>query len=304
MKQVLLCEPNISEGRDLAVVEQIVDQIRRVSGARVLDYSSDADHNRSVLTFLGEPAPVLEAAKGVAAKAVELIDMATHRGSHPRMGAVDVVPFVPVRGMSTDEAIEIARRFGAFVGGLGVPVYYYEDAATRAERRKLPNIRKGEYEALEEKLRDPAWAPDEGPAAFNSRSGATVTGVRFPLIALNVNLRTTDLSIANRIARAVRHINGGYRYVRAIGLLLADVDRASAEEGLVQVSMNLVNYERTPIPRVLETIRSEAARHGVSVAGTELIGPVPLGALEEVVKHYLQAHDFSMDQIIETALLE
>ena len=304
MKQVLLCEPNISEGRDLAVVEQIVDQIRRVSGARVLDYSSDADHNRSVLTFLGEPAPVLEAAKGVAAKAVELIDMATHRGSHPRMGAVDVVPFVPVRGMSTDEAIEIARRFGAFVGGLGVPVYYYEDAATRAERRKLPNIRKGEYEALEEKLRDPAWAPDEGPAAFNSRSGATVTGVRFPLIAFNVNLRTTDLSIANRIARAVRHINGGYRYVRAIGLLLADVDRASAEEGLVQVSMNLVNYERTPIPRVLETIRSEAARHGVSVAGTELIGPVPLGALEEVVKHYLQAHDFSMDQIIETALLE
>jgi len=304
MKQVLLCEPNISEGRDLAVVEQIVDQIRRVSGARVLDYSSDADHNRSVLTFLGEPAPVLEAAKGVAAKAVELIDMATHRGSHPRMGAVDVVPFVPVRGMSTDEAIEIARRFGAFVGGLGVPVYYYEDAATRAERRKLPKIRKGEYEALEEKLRDPAWAPDEGPAAFNSRSGATVTGVRFPLIAFNVNLRTTDLSIANRIARAVRHINGGYRYVRAIGLLLADVDRASAEEGLVQVSMNLVNYERTPIPRVLETIRSEAARHGVSVAGTELIGPVPLGALEEVVKHYLQAHDFSMDQIIETALLE
>jgi len=297
MKQILLCEPNISEGRDLEAVEQIVDQIRRASGVRILDYSSDADHNRSVLTFLGAPAPVLEAAKGVASKAVELIDMATHQGSHPRMGAVDVVPFVPVRGMSAEEAVEIARRFGQFVGGLGVPVYYYEDAATRPERRKLPHIRKGEYEALEEKLRDPAWTPDEGPAAFNPKSGATVTGVRFPLIAFNVNLRTTDLSIADRIARAVRHINGGYRYVRAIGLTLE-------EEDMVQVSMNLVNYKKTPIPRVLETIRSEAARHGVNVAGTELIGPVPLGALEEVVKHYLQAHDFAMDQIIETALLE
>ncbi len=297
MKQVLLCEPNVSEGRDLEVVEQIVDQIRRVGGARIMDYSSDADHNRSVLTFLGKPAPVLEAAKGVAAKAVELIDMAAHQGSHPRMGAVDVVPFVPVRGMSTEEAVEVARQFGRFVGDLGVPVYYYEDAATRPERRKLPRIRKGEYEALEEKLEDPAWAPDEGPAVFNPQAGATVTGVRFPLIAFNVNLRTTDLFIANRIASAVRHINGGYRYVRAIGLALE-------EENMVQVSMNLVNYERTPIPRVLETIRSEAARHGVNVAGTELIGPVPLGALEEVVKHYLQAHDFAMDQIIETALLE
>jgi len=213
------------------------------------------------------------------------------------MGAVDVVPFVPVRGIETEEAVEIARRFGKFVGSLGVPVYYYEDAATRPERRKLPKVRKGEYEALEDKLKDPTWVPDEGPATFNPKSGAMVTGVRFPLIAFNVNLRTTDLSIADRIARAVRHINGGYRYVRAIGLALA-------EEGMVQVSMNLVNYEKTPIPRVLETIRSEAERYGVNVAGTELIGPVPLGALKEVLKHYLQVHDLSMDQIIETALLD
>jgi glutamate formiminotransferase len=196
-----------------------------------------------------------------------------------------------------EEAVAIARRFGKFVGGLGIPVYYYEDAATRPEREKLPKIRKGQYEALQKKLEDPAWVPDEGPATFNPEAGAMVTGVRFPLLAFNVNLRTTDLSIADRIARAVRHINGGYRYVRAIGLTLE-------EDEMVQVSMNLVNYTKTPIPRVLETIRSEAARYGVNVAGAELIGPVPLGALEEVLKHYLQLHDFSMDQIIETALLD
>jgi glutamate formiminotransferase len=233
----------------------------------------------------------------MAAKSFELIDMAKHRGSHPRMGAVDVVPFIPVRGLETEEAVEIARRFGEFVGGLGVPVYYYEDAATRPERATLPKIRKGQYEALEEKLKDPAWAPDEGPASFNPKAGAMATGVRFPLVAFNVNLHTTDLSIADRIARSVRHINGGYRYVRAIGLELEGT-------GMVQVSMNLVNYTKTPIPRVLETIRSETARHGVNVAGTELIGPVPLNALDEVLKHYLQVHDFSMDQIIETALLD
>jgi glutamate formiminotransferase len=250
-----------------------------------------------VFTYLGDPEPVLEATKAMAARALELIDMTRHRGSHPRMGAVDVVPFVPVRGMETEDAVQIARRFGAFLGGLGVPVYYYEGAATRAEREKLPTIRKGQYEALEEKLKDPAWAPDEGPNRFNPRTGATVTGVRFPLVAFNVNLRTADQAVADRIARAVRHINGGYRYVRAIGLALEG-------EALVQVSMNLVNYARTPLPRVLETIRSEAARHGVSVAGTELIGPVPLDALEEVVRHYLQAHDFSMEQVIETALLD
>ena len=297
MKKVLLCEPNISEGRDPGIVEQVVDQVRRVGEVKILDYSSDADHNRSVLTYLGEPEPVVEATKAMAAKALELIDMTRHQGSHPRMGAVDVVPFVPVRNIGTDEAVEAARQFGGFVGGLGVPVYYYEEAATRPERKRLPKVRKGQYEALEAKLQDPAWAPDEGPAAFNPKSGAVITGARFPLIAFNVNLHTTDLSIADRIAKAVRHINGGFRFVRAIGLSLE-------KEGMVQVSMNLINYTKTPIPRVLETIRSEAARYGVNVAGTELVGPVPLGALEEVLKHYLQVHDFSMEQIIETALLD
>ncbi|MCJ7625492.1 MAG: glutamate formimidoyltransferase [Anaerolineaceae bacterium] len=297
MKKVLLSEPNISEGRDSQVIEQVLDQIRQVEGVRILDSDSDADHNRSVFTYLGEPEPVLKATKAMAAKAIELIDMTHHQGSHPRMGAVDVVPFIPVRGIETKEAVEIARQFGRFIGGLGVPVYYYEDAATCPERDTLPKIRKGQYEALQEKLQDPAWTPDEGPTTFNPKSGALVTGVRFPLVAFNVNLRTTDLAIADRIARAVRHINGGFRYVRAIGLALE-------EAGLVQVSMNLINYTKTPIPRVLETIRSEAARHGVNVAGAELIGPVPLDALDEVIKHYLQVHDFSMDQIIETALID
>jgi glutamate formiminotransferase len=293
---ILMCVPNISEGKDLKVVEAVVHEVRQTPGVKLLDYSSDKDHNRSVLTFLGAPEPVLAAAKTMAVSALELIDMTQHKGSHPRLGAVDVVPFIPIRHIETQEAVKVARRFGRFVGELGVPVYYYEDAATRPERRSLVEIRRGEYEGLAGKLEDPAWLPDEGPAAFSPKSGALITGVRFPLIAFNVNLRTDDLSIAQRIARAVRHINGGYRYVRAMGLSLED-------QGMVQVSMNLTNYVKTPIPRVLETIRSEAARYGVDVAGTELIGPVPLGALEEVVEHYLQVHDFSMDQIIETALI-
>ena len=294
---VLMCVPNISEGRDLSVVETVVDEIRRVKGVKLLDYSSDANHNRSVLTYLGEPEAVLDVTKAMVARAFDLIDMSVHQGSHPRMGAVDVVPFIPIRDIQTAEAVEIARRFGRFVGEMGVPVYYYEDAATSPERQNLVNIRKGEYEALEAKLQDPGWRPDEGPAAFNPRSGALVTGARFPLVAFNVNLRTTDLEIAKTIAKAVRHISGGFRYVRAIGLTLEGQD-------MVQVSMNLTNYVKTPVPRVLETVRSEAARYGVSVAGAELIGPVPLGALDEVVKFYLQVHDFSLDQIIESALIE
>jgi glutamate formiminotransferase / 5-formyltetrahydrofolate cyclo-ligase len=297
VKNVLLCEPNISEGRDRALVERVVDRVRVEPEVRLIDYSSDPDHNRSVLTYLGEPEAVLRVTQAMAVETFELIDMRTHHGSHPRQGAVDVVPFIPIRGVETAEAVEIARRFGRFAGSLGVPVYYYEDAATRPERRSLPDIRKGEYEALPAKMQDPAWLPDEGPAAFNARSGALVTGARFPLIAFNVNLRTTDLSIAEHIAKSIRYINGGYRYVRALGLALED-------KGLVQVSMNLINYARTPIPRVLETVRAEAARYGVSIAGAELVGPVPLGALEEVLKYYLQVHEFSMEQIIETALLE
>lgn len=297
MRKVLLCEPNISEGRDLAVVEEVAAEVRSVPGVRLIDYSSDPDHNRSVFTYLGDPEDVLEATKRLAVKAFERIDMSQHHGSHPRQGAVDVAAFIPVRGVETAEAVEISRRFGRFAGGLGVPVYYYEDAATRPERKSLPDIRKGEYEALADKLARPEWAPDEGPAIFNARSGALVTGSRFPLVAFNVNLRTTDASIADRIAKAVRHVSGGFRYVRALGLPLED-------KGLVQVSMNFINYTKTPLPRVLETIRTEAGRYGVTIAGAELVGPVPLGVLEDVARYYLQVHDFSTEQIIELALID
>lgn len=295
--KILSCVPNISEGRDRQLVEEVLGQIRSVKDVKITECASDPDHNRTVITYLGRPEAVLAATRAMAVKAVELIDMRRHQGSHPRQGAVDVVPFIPVRGVDTAEAVEVSRAFGRFLGGLGVPVYYYEDAATRPERTLLTSIRKGQYEALEEKLKKPEWAPDEGPVKFNPKSGATVTGARFPLIALNVNLRTADLAIAERIAKGVRFINGGYRFVRAIGLALE-------AEGMVQVSMNLTNYTKTPIPRVMETIRSEAARHGVPVAGAELVGPVPLGALEEPLKHYLQLHTFSMTQIIENNLLD
>jgi glutamate formiminotransferase len=296
--KILMSVPNISEGRNPEVVEQVVNAIRQVSGVKLIDYSSDPDHNRSVFTYLGQPEAVLEASKTMAVKTFELIDMTKHQGSHPRLGAVDVAPFIPIRNVDTAEAVEISRQFGRFVGELGVPVYYYRESATRPDRYDLPAIRKGQYEALPEKLKDlAAWQPDAGPAVFNPKAGAMVTGCRFPLIAFNVNLRTTDLSIAKRIAEGVRYKNGGYRYVQAMGVDLK-------EQGMAQVSMNLTNYLETPLPRVLETVRFEAARHGVTVAGTEIVGTIPLGAVEEIIKHYVQAHDFKLEQIIETALLE
>jgi glutamate formiminotransferase len=295
MAEVLMCEANVSEGRRAAVLEALIAAVSAVEGVRIADWSADSDHNRAVITFVGEPEQVLEAAKALADSALAAIDMREHQGEHPRQGALDVVPFIPIREVSKERAVEIARKFGAWLGSRGVPVYYYEDAATRPERQSLPKIRKGEYEALEEKLRDRAWEPDEGPAEFNPAAGATVTGSRFPLIAFNVNLRTDDLEVAKTIARAVRHINGGFKAVRGMGFALEERD---------MVSMNLVNYTETPIHRVLETVRSEAARYGVAVAGTELIGPVPLDALEEVVRFYLQVHDFTTEQVLETALLD
>ncbi len=297
MARVLMCKANISEGRRKEVLEGVAAAVRAVPDVTLADWSGDPDHNRAVYTLLGPPEAVLDGAKALTSVALERIDMATHAGEHPRMGAVDVVPFIPLREVETEEAVEIARSFGAWLGEQGVPVYYYEDAATRPERESLPKIRKGQYEALAEKLERPEWQPDEGPAEFNPKSGATVTGARFPLVAFNVNLVTDDLDVAQTIARAVRHINGGYRYVRGMGFALED-------KGMVQVSMNLTNYTKTPIHRVLETVRSEAARYGVAVAGTELIGSVPLGALEDVVRFYLQTHEFSTDQVVETALLD
>ncbi|MHB9150430.1 MAG: glutamate formimidoyltransferase [Thermoleophilia bacterium] len=294
--KLMECVPNISEGRDLDKVERVVEAVRRAPGVTLLDYSSDPDHNRSVISFLGAPEQVVEATLAMCERAYAEIDMSAHTGGHPRMGAVDVVPFIPLGALTTEEAVSYAHALGEAIGAMGVPVYFYEDAATRPERRNLADVRRGEYEGLADKLANPGWEPDAGPAEFNSRSGATVVGVRFPLLAFNVNLGTADLAVAKRIADAVRNVRGGYRNVKAMGLALEDV-------GQVQVSMNLVNYQETPIHRVVETIRFEAARHGVAVTGCELIGLAPLAAFEETIRHYLQIHDFTTDQIIETHLL-
>ena len=295
--KALMCVPNISEGTDLGVVEKVVDTVRSAPGVMLLDYSSNADHNRSVITYIGQPETVISATKKLTETGLELIDMTRHKGSHPRQGAVDVVPFIPIRGMTEEEAVSLARKFGKFVGDeLGVPVYFYEDAATRPQRQSLAKVRKGQYEALAAKLEQSEWAPDEGPCQFVARSGSVQVASRFPLVAFNINLATTDLDLAQKIAKRVRFINGGFRYVRAIGLSLE-------EEGMVQVSMNLTHYEKTPIPLVAEAVKREAERYGVRVAGTELVGPVPLGAMGQVFRYYLQAHDFSMDQIIENSLI-
>lgn len=294
--KLMECVPNISDGRDLDKVERIVDAVRESPGVTLLDYSSDADHNRSVITYLGDPQKVVEATLALCERAYAEIDMSVHHGGHPRMGAVDVIPFIPLGELTTEEAVTYAHALGEALGVMGVPVYFYEDAATRSERRNLADVRRGEYEGLAGKLATPGWEPDAGPNALNPRSGATVVGVRFPLIAFNVNLGTTDVTVAARIADAVRHVRGGYRHVKAMGLALED-------QGQVQVSMNLVNYRETPIHRVVETVRSEAARHGVSITGCELIGLAPLAAFEDTIRHYLQIHDFSTDQVIETHML-
>ena len=295
--RLLECVPNVSEGRDAARLDRIVGAVKTTPGIDLLDWSADPDHNRAVLTYVGEPEAVLAATQALCLEAFAAIDMRTHEGAHPRMGAVDVIPFVPLRGVSSEEAIALARRLGAWIGEQGVPVYYYQEAATRPERASLPDVRRGEYEGLKAKLATAEGAPDAGPALFNERSGASIVGVRFPLIAFNVNLATSDLSVARRIAEAVRFSSGGYRYVRAMGVALEG-------KGQVQVSTDILNYEKTPVHRVLETVRSEAARHGVSVAGCELIGLAPLDAFAESIRYYLQIHEFSSGQIIESRLLE
>lgn len=287
----LMAEVNFSEGTNEELINQVKEAMLAGEPIDLMEISSDTNHNRTVFTFKGEPRNVLEATKRLSAKAVELIDMTTHYGAHPRIGAVDVVPFIPVKDVTIEDALEICREYGKFMGGLGVPVYYYEDAATCEERKSLPKIRKGQYEGLEEKMKDPNWKPDEGPSSFNAKSGATVTGVRFPLVAFNVNLQTTDLEIGKKIVKAVRAATGGYQHVRAIALSLED------RSGIVQVSMNLTNYERTPIHRVFETIKSEASQYGVGIVDCDLVGPVPVYALRDVLKFYLHAHSFKMDQL-------
>jgi len=295
--RLLECVPNISEGRDQEKIASVAEEVRKHRGVKLLDCSSDKDHHRSVFTFIGEPEAVKEAAFSLTMKALDLIDMREHRGGHPRLGAVDVVPFVPIQGVEMREAVQIAREFGKGLGKRGIPVFYYEEAATRPERKDLPSIRKGEYEGLAEKMKDPQWKPDEGPDRFNPKFGATVVGARFPLVAYNINLKTKDLPLAQEIARKIRFKDGGFSHVRAMGVDLK-------ERGMVQVSMNLTDYRVTGIPKVYEFIKEEALKKGIEIEGSEIVGLIPLGALEGVGQYYLKCQPFSVRQVIEQRVLE
>ncbi len=288
------CIPNFSEGRREDVIKAIVAAISKAGAVRLLDVSSDADHNRTVVTFAGPPEAVPEAAFAAIKTAARLIDLDVHRGQHPRIGATDVVPFVPIRDVTMEECVAIARRLGQRVGEqLNIPVYLYEAAATRPDRENLENIRRGEYEGLKDAIHtDPNRMPDYGPATLGA-AGATVIGARPPLIAFNAYLTTDDVEIAKKVARAIRHSSGGLRFVKALGLLV---------EGKAQVSMNLTNFDKTPIYRAVEMIRCEAQRYGVSLAYTELIGLAPEDSLIDAARWYLQLDAFKPDQLLERRL--
>lgn len=293
---VIECIPNISEGRDAAVVDACADAVRRVPGVRLLDISSDASHHRSVLTFAGDREPVKEAVLALFAAAVPAIDLRVHKGEHPRLGAVDVVPFVPIDGATMADCVALAKEVGREVARrFAVPVYLYEDASANPARKNLEDIRRGEFEGLAEKMARDGWSPDFGPAAPHASAGASVIGARMPLIAYNVNLNTNRLDVAKKIAAAVRHSSGGLRFVKAMGVELAD-------RGIVQVSMNLTNYEKTPIFRVFEMVRREAERHGVVVLESEIVGLVPGAALTSAAEFYLQIEGFKPDQVLEHKL--
>jgi glutamate formiminotransferase len=290
------CIPNVSEGRRTDVVTRMSDAIRSEAAVRLLDVSSDPSHNRSVFTLAGDPSGVERAVLSLFEKAVAEIDLRTHRGEHPRLGAVDVVPFVPIGGATMDDCVALARKLGAEVAErFAIPVFLYEEAASDPRRRNLEDIRRGEFEGLAAKMASPEWAPDFGPPAPHPTAGASVIGARTALIAYNINLATDRLDVAKKIAAAVRYSSGGYRYVKAAGFKLAD-------RGIVQVSMNLTNYEKTPLHRVFDTVRREAERYGVSVQASEIVGLVPSAALTAVAEYYLRFEGFSPDQILETRL--
>jgi glutamate formiminotransferase len=298
MRTVIECVPNISEGRDRERVREIADAVRAAPGARLLDVSSDSSHNRSVLTFVGDAAGVRAGVSALFEAVVPRVDLTRHEGEHPRMGAVDVVPFIPIRGATVEECVALSREVGAEIAAHhGIPVYLYEDSASSETRRNLAEIRKGEFEGFAEKMKDPKWVPDFGPARPHPTAGVVAVGARPPLIAYNINLGTNDLKVADSIARAIRHIGGGFRYVKAMGVALAD-------RGQVQVSINMTNFRKTPLHRVFECVKSEAERYGVSIVGSEIVGLAPAEALMTVAEHYLRLEDFSADQVLELRLLE
>lgn len=290
--------PNISEGRDPDIIGACVDQIRNTPGCTLMQYTADPSHNRAVISYMGSPEAVEEASVKLAAKALERIDLTRHRGAHPRMGCVDVMPFIPLRGADAEDCIRLSRRAGRRIAEeTGLPVFLYEQSATAPHRANLADLRRGQFEGMAEKVRDPRWAPDFGGPGIHPTGGIVAVGARPPLIAFNINLNSNRLDAADRIARIIRESGGGLDRVKAIGIYLKERDQA-------QVSINMTDFSRTPLYRVLELVRAEAARYGITVAGTELIGLSPMKALADAAEYYLQIEDFDFGaQVIENHLL-
>ena len=292
------CVPNFSEGRDLAKIDQIVAPFRGRKGVKLLDYSNDEDHNRLVVTLVGEPDALRDAVIEAIGVAVKLIDLTHHQGQHPRMGAVDVVPFIPIKNATMDQAIALSKEVAEAVAQrYNLPVFLYEKAASAPHRENLASIRKGEFEGMEAKIKEPQWIPDYGPAERHHTAGTVAIGARMPLVAYNINLDTNNLEIANKIARNIRHINGGLRYVKAMGVELTD-------RKITQVSINMTDFTRTALYRAFELTRIEARRYGVTIVGSEIIGLVPMEALIDTASYYLGLENFSLQQVLESRIME
>lgn len=292
------CVPNFSEGRDLQKIERIVAPFRAKQGVKLLDYSNDEDHNRLVVTLVGEPEPLRDALLEAIGVAVEVIDLNRHQGQHPRMGAVDVVPFIPIKNVSMDEAIALSKEVGQEIAArFGVPVFLYEKSATAPHRENLAAIRKGEFEGMAEKMKQAEWYADFGPAQPHPTAGTVAVGARMPLVAYNINLNTPSLEIAHNIAKKIRFIGGGLRYCKAMGVELKD-------RGITQVSINMTDYTHTALYSAFELVRIEARRYGVSIVGSEIIGLVPMEALIDTASYYLGLENFSMRQVLESRIME
>ena len=296
MNRIMECVPNYSEGRDRDKIERILDCFRGREGVKLLDYSSDPNHNRSVVTVVGEPEALRDAVVDSVGVAVALIDMNRHEGQHPRMGCVDVIPFIPIRNCTAADADRIARETASIAAQrFGQPFFLYEQSASAPHRQNLADIRRGQFEGMAEKMKDPAWKPDFGPDQPHPTGGVTAIGARPPLIAYNVNLDTPKLEIAAGIAARIRHIGGGLRYCKAMGVMLED-------RNIAQVSINMTDFNRTSVYSIVEMVRMEARRYGVNIIGTEVVGLIPMKALIDCAEYYLQIENFSIDQVLESRL--
>ena len=298
MNKIIECVPNFSEGRDLQKIDQIISPFRGKQGVKLLDYSNDEDHNRLVVTVVGEPEPLRDAVLEAIGIAVKLIDLNHHTGQHPRMGTVGVVPFIPIKNVTMEEAIALSKEVGEEVGKrYNLPVFLYEKSASAPHRENLAAVRKGGFEGMAEKIKLPEWKPDFGPAERHATAGTVAIGARMPLVAYNINLNTPNLDIAHDIAKKIRFIGGGLRYCKAMGVELKD-------RGITQVSINMTDYTRTALYRAFELTRVEARRYGVSIVGSEIIGLVPMEALIDTASYSLGLENFSMQQVLEARIME